>query len=73
MNLISITKLSHDLHCKVIFSSSHCELKDQNLGKIIGHAEAWDNLYFLVVSEMSFTAFSTSSLDKIWLHERPSR
>ncbi|KAL6328809.1 hypothetical protein AAG906_003826 [Vitis piasezkii] len=47
MNLISIQKLTQDLHCNVVFYHSHCVFQDEDSGRMIGHARERDGLYYL--------------------------
>ncbi|RVW64179.1 hypothetical protein CK203_046335 [Vitis vinifera] len=46
-NLISIQKLTQDLHCNVVFYHSHCVFQDEDSGRMIGHARERDGLYYL--------------------------
>ncbi|WVZ24536.1 hypothetical protein V8G54_003080 [Vigna mungo] len=45
-NLISIQKLTKDLSCNVFYSNT-CILQDKNLGRTIGHAREWNDLYYM--------------------------
>ena len=46
-NLVSIQKLTKDLHCHAIFCSSYSEVQDQGSRRKIGHAKEKDGLYYL--------------------------
>ncbi|XP_073121790.1 uncharacterized protein [Henckelia pumila] len=46
-NLLSISKLTFDLKCRVIFLSSHCEFQDLASGTMIGNARQDGGLYSL--------------------------
>ncbi|OMO88956.1 Integrase, catalytic core [Corchorus capsularis] len=46
-NLVSVGKLTSDLHCCLITVSSHCVIQDINHWKMIGTAERSDGLYKL--------------------------
>ena len=46
-NLLSIGKLTKDLNCSVIFTSTGCIFQDSVTGKMIGHVELKDGLYYL--------------------------
>lgn len=65
VNLVSVSKLSQDSNCKVIFDSSHCDFEDRNSGEIIGHAEARNGLYYLDAYEGSFSTITTNFTNKI--------
>ena len=45
-NLLSVSKLSRDSNCRVIFSKYHCVFQEQNSGKMIGSAKLIDGLYY---------------------------
>ncbi|RVW39021.1 hypothetical protein CK203_089160 [Vitis vinifera] len=45
-NLLSISKLSRDSNCCVIFYESHCIFQDQSSGKTIGSARMINGLYY---------------------------
>ena len=45
-NLLSVSKLSKDSHCRVIFFDSHCVFQDQNSGRTIGSAKVINGLYY---------------------------
>ena len=45
-NLLSVSKLSRDSNCRVIFFDSHCEFQDQLSGRMIGSARMIDGLYY---------------------------
>lgn len=45
-NLLSISKLTHDLNCLAIFYSSTCKFQEVSLGRMIGSTKEIDGLYF---------------------------
>ena len=45
-NLLSVSCLSKDSNCLVVFCASLCEFQDLNLGMMIGSARLIDNLYY---------------------------
>ncbi|KAJ9700568.1 hypothetical protein PVL29_006057 [Vitis rotundifolia] len=45
-NLLSVSKLSRDSNCCVIFYESHCIFQDQSSGKTIGSARMINGLYY---------------------------
>eukprot|EP00261_Vitis_vinifera_P031451 XP_019072694.1 PREDICTED: uncharacterized protein LOC109121825 isoform X1 [Vitis vinifera] len=45
-NLLSVSKLSRNSNCCVIFYESHCILQDQSSGKMIGSARMINGLYY---------------------------
>ena len=45
-NLLSVSKLSRDSNCCVIFYESHCIFQDQSSGKTIGSARIINGLYY---------------------------
>jgi len=44
-NLLSISRITKDMNCRVIFLPSYCIFQDQASGRTIGSAEAKDGLY----------------------------
>ncbi|KZV22300.1 hypothetical protein F511_17902 [Dorcoceras hygrometricum] len=46
-NLISVSKLTRDCHCRANFSSGSCLFQDHLSGKKIGSAKLHDGLYYL--------------------------
>lgn len=76
-NLLSVSKLTHDMDCVVIFFSSHCEFQDRSSGKMIGIAEKKDGLYSLSRIENSSSnkshntrSLSVSNSDILLWHQR---
>lgn len=80
-NLVSIQKLTQDLHCHVDFCCSYCVFQDKDLGKKIGYAREWDGLNYLETPSQSiivkdklphsFVSESCSSnKEKVWLYHR---
>nr|CAN75638.1 hypothetical protein VITISV_043620 [Vitis vinifera] len=80
-NLISIQKLTQDLHCNVVFYHSHCVFQDEDSGRMIGHAREWDRLYYLKAPSQSNITKGKSShsfvsevfsfnKEKVWFHHR---
>ena len=45
-NLLSIGKLTQDLQCLTIFTSSGCIFQDHVMGKVIGLSKLKDGLYY---------------------------
>ena len=45
-NLLSVSKLTKESNCRVIFCDSYCEFQDRNSGKRIGSAKIIDGLYY---------------------------
>jgi len=45
-NLLSVSKISRDSNCRVIFYDSHCVFQEQESGKTIGRARMLDGLYY---------------------------
>ena len=45
-NLLSVSKLSQDSNCSVIFYPTHCEFQDRTMGMMIGNAKIQDGLYY---------------------------
>ena len=72
-NLLSVSKLSKDSNCRVIFSKSYCIFHEQNSGKMIGSAKLIDDLYIFEDEEFKnkeaqgFSSISTQVKDQIKL------
>lgn len=49
-NLLSISKISEDCNCRVIFSQNCCEFQDLSSGKRIGNASEHEGLYYFDMS-----------------------
>lgn len=45
-NLLSVSKISKDSNCHVVFCDSHCEFQDENWGMMIGSARMFGGLYY---------------------------
>lgn len=45
-NLLSVSKITRDLNCTVVFSHSHCIFQDMILGMRIGSAKEHNGLYY---------------------------
>lgn len=75
-DLVSIQKLTQDLHCNVDFYRSYCVFQDKDSGKKIGHAREQDGLKassqsIMVKDKLPHTFVSESSSsneEKVWLH-----
>ena len=75
-NLISIQKLTKDLHCQVIFYPFYCVFQDQDSERRIGLAKEQNGLYYLetpltakrITNTLSSSFLSTSNKEAIWLH-----
>ena len=46
-NMLSISKITKDMNCKVIFSPTHCVFHDLISGRMIGNAKEKDGLYYV--------------------------
>lgn len=46
-NLLSISKATRDMHCKVTFSPTHCVFHDLISGRMIGNAKEREGLYYV--------------------------
>lgn len=44
-NLLSVSKITHDLNCRAIFDSSNCKFQELNSRRMIGNAREIDGLY----------------------------
>lgn len=58
-NLISVSKLSHALNCIVTFVGSKCEIQDLKARKMIGSAELFEGLYYLLIDSRKVNSSST--------------
>ncbi|KAK0581156.1 hypothetical protein LWI29_010693 [Acer saccharum] len=45
-NLLSVSKLSQDSNCSIIFTPTNCVFQDRTLGTMIGNARVDDDLYY---------------------------
>ena len=45
-NLLSVSKISKDSNCRVVFCDSHCIFQDRSSGKTIGSARMVNGLYY---------------------------
>ena len=45
-NLLSVSKLSKDSNCSVIFYPIHCEFQDRTMGMMISNVKMQDGLYY---------------------------
>lgn len=61
-NLLSVSKLTKDINCKMTLCLSHCEFQDLSSGKMIGSAEEKDDLYYLSITGDSSRCQSPNSL-----------
>lgn len=72
-NLVSVKRLTQDLHCHVIFHHSYCVFQDKDSGRTIGHAREKDGLYYLETPGQSHAAngsLSQTNKEKVWLCHR---
>ncbi|KAG8661186.1 hypothetical protein MANES_02G216010v8 [Manihot esculenta] len=67
-NLISISKLTKDLHCSVIFTTESVVVQDRSTGKMIGAGYESQGLYYFSTSN-SPIAFVSSTFDEL-IHSR---
>ena len=65
-NLISISKLIHDLNCSIIFSHSSITLQDQSTGRTIGIGHESQGLYHL--SSIPSSTVCTSTDEPLLVH-----
>ena len=49
-NLLSISKITLDLHCNAVFSPLVCQFQDQISGRVIGSAKESSRLYYFLES-----------------------
>ena len=49
-NLLSISKITLDLHCNAVFSPLVCQFQDQILGRVIESAKESSELYHFLLS-----------------------
>ena len=74
-NLMSVSQLTRDLKCEVVFGDGICEFQDSTLGKMIGRADLVEGLYVLKGAASSYKAALSSQIsstdDKVLLwHSR---
>nr|KYP51529.1 hypothetical protein KK1_026556 [Cajanus cajan]KYP51539.1 hypothetical protein KK1_026566 [Cajanus cajan] len=69
-NLISIQKLTKDLVCNVIFHSNSCILQETKLGRTIGHAREWNDLYYMEELNLPIESHSLISKSAITYKEK---
>ncbi|KAG6521029.1 hypothetical protein ZIOFF_018095 [Zingiber officinale] len=62
-NLLSVSKLSKDSNCRVVFCDSHCTFQDRSSGKTIGSAKMVNGLYYF--EDILPTTLSVSFIEKI--------
>ena len=60
-NLVSIQKLTKDLHCKVVFNHSYCVFQDKDSERTIMHATERDGHYYLEAPNQSNTTKGITS------------
>ena len=48
-NLLSMSRITKDMNCTVMFYPSYCVFQDRFSGKMIGNAKVMDGLYCLAV------------------------
>ncbi|KAK8931024.1 hypothetical protein KSP39_PZI016079 [Platanthera zijinensis] len=72
-NLLSISKLTRDLNCTAIFTSSGCIFQEQSTSRIIGRGKLRGGVYVLdEVSHIACSAASAKLLDLHYRHGHPS-
>ena len=71
-NLLSVSKISKDSNCRVVFLDSHCEFQDWNSGKMIGSAKMVHGLYYFVSNpfENKIAQGYGGSVSSISAHEK---
>ena len=67
-NLISISKLIHDLNCSITFSHSSVTLQDRSMGRTIGIGHESQGLYHL--SSAPSSTVCTSTDEPLLIHRR---
>ncbi|KAK3008643.1 hypothetical protein RJ639_013452 [Escallonia herrerae] len=73
-NLISMSKMTHDLNCNAKFSASLCEIQELKSGKTIGSARVSDGLYYFEDNGCMMkqaTTGETLDEDKPWDEHEP--
>ena len=75
-NLISISKLTSNLHCSLIFTSTRCFIQEMRSSRMIGSAKHLNGLYYMdelpkmtrVCSHLTQTGTYTPSIsnDELW-------
>lgn len=80
-NLISVSKLTHTLHCNLIFSSNSRVIQDLASKRTIGHADVHHNLYLIQHTPtplfnntqlLSNTVFNSVTHVNNTIHKNPS-
>ena len=69
-NIISVSKLIHDLNCSITFSHSFVTLQDRSTGRTIGIRHEFQGLYHL--SSTPSSTVCTSTNDPLLVHRRLS-
>ena len=70
-NLLSVSKLSRDSNCCVIFYDSHCLFQDQKSGKTIGNARMINGLYYFKdKTSDNKIAQGLSSISSVSVHDQ---
>ena len=70
-NLLSVSKLSRDSNCCVIFYDSHCLFQDQKSGKTIGNARMINELYYFKdKTSDNKIAQGLSSISSVSVHDQ---
>ena len=67
-NLLSISKLTHDLNCLITFSDNSVTLQDQSTGRTIGIEHEFQGLFHL--SSPSSSTACTSMETSLLIHSR---
>ncbi|OAY25546.2 hypothetical protein MANES_17G047850v8 [Manihot esculenta] len=67
-NLISVSKLTKDLHCSVIFTTESVVVQDRSTGKMIGAGYESQELYYFSTSNSPIAFVSSTSTELIHSH-----
>lgn len=66
LNLLSVSKLTHDLHCSAHFYPDHCVFQDQLTKKQIGEGRERNGLYYMEPVSKPLAAFIHSVSADLW-------
>jgi hypothetical protein len=69
INLLSISKLSRDLHCEIIFQEKYIIFKNLVTKEKIGEGHLENRLYLLDGNKSIFNSRKNDDLSKLW-HKR---
>lgn len=69
VNLLSVSQLTRNLRCNVIFYPDFCVVQDADTKKTIGLGKQFDGLYYLKSSQNPHFSHSVNSTSSLW-HQR---